>query len=93
MPIERAIDILEYIRHVGNGEQEYRNDACSIALDMAIQALEQEEEQEAILEDTLNKIKAEIFNVCSDNYHMPIHKLSCDEIFDIIDKYKTESEG
>lgn len=37
-----AIAILDYIRHTGNGESEYKNDAQSIALDMAIQALEQE---------------------------------------------------
>ena len=42
--------------------------------------------------DVLDKIKADIFNACSDNYHMPVYKLSCDEIFNIIDKYK-ESEG
>ena len=41
----------------------------------------------------LDKIRAEIFNACSDNYHMPVYTLSCDEIFEIIDKYKAESEG
>lgn len=40
----------------------------------------------------LDKIRAEIFNACSDNYHMPVHKLSCEEIFEIIDRYKAESE-
>ena len=48
--------------------------------------------QKYIERDVLDKIRAEIFNACSDNYHMPVYKLSCDEIFEIIDKYKAESE-
>lgn len=40
----------------------------------------------------LDKIKRDVFNACSDNYHMPIYKLNCDEIFEIIDKYKVENE-
>ena len=43
-------------------------------------------------EKVLDKIKAEIFNACSDNYHMPVYNLSCEQIFEIIDKYKAESE-
>lgn len=54
------------------------------AKEMAIKALEQE--------SVLDKIKAEIFNACSDNYHMPVYNLNCEQIFDIIDKYKTEIE-
>lgn len=42
--------------------------------------------------DVLDKIKRDIFNACSDNYHMPVNKLDCDEIFEIIDKCKAESE-
>lgn len=42
--------------------------------------------------DVLDEIKRDIFNACCDNYHMPVHKLDCDEIFDIIDKYKAETE-
>lgn len=42
--------------------------------------------------DVLDKIKRDIFNACSDNYHMPVHNLDCDTIFEIIDKYKTEGE-
>lgn len=38
----------------------------------------------------LDKIKRDIFNACSDNYHMPVYKLNCDEIFEIIDKYGKE---
>ena len=55
-------------------------DAC----DMAIKALEQE--------PILDKIKADIFNACSDNYHMPVNSLICDQIFEIIDQYRAESE-
>ena len=41
----------------------------------------------------LDKIKAEIFNACSDNYHMPVYKLSCEEIFEIIDKCRGDTDG
>lgn len=40
MTTEEAIKMLEYIKHVGNGESEYKNDAQAIAIDMAIKALE-----------------------------------------------------
>ena len=42
MTNEKAIKMLEYIKLVGNGESEYKNDAQAIAIDMAIKALEQE---------------------------------------------------
>ena len=42
MTREKAIQMLEYIRYTGNGESDYKNDAQSIALDMAIKALEQQ---------------------------------------------------
>lgn len=42
MTKEEAIEILKYIKHVGNGESEYVGCAQEIALDMAIKALEQE---------------------------------------------------
>lgn len=38
--------------------------------------------------DVLDNIKADIFNACSDKYHMPVYKLDCDDIFTIIDKYR-----
>jgi hypothetical protein len=38
MTREKAIEMLEYIRHTGNGESEYKNCAQSIAIDMAIKA-------------------------------------------------------
>ena len=38
---ERAIQLLEHIRRIGNGESEYKNDAQAIALDMAIEALQE----------------------------------------------------
>lgn len=40
----------------------------------------------------IDNIKRDIFNACSDNYHMPVYKLDCDVIFEIIDKYRAESE-
>ena len=52
------------------------------AVDMAIKALEQG--------NVPDKIRAEIFNACSDNYHMPVYELSCEEIFEIIDKHLAE---
>lgn len=39
MTNEETIEMLEYIKHVGNGESEYKNDAQAIAIDMAIKAL------------------------------------------------------
>ena len=38
----------------------------------------------------LDKIKRDVFNACSDNYHMPVYKLNCDEIFEIINKHMAE---
>ena len=37
----------------------------------------------------LEKIRAEIFNACCDNYYMPVNNLNCAQIFEIIDKYKS----
>lgn len=51
MTREEAIKMLEYIKHIGNGESEYKNDAQAIAIDMAIQALE----QISILKEAYNK--------------------------------------
>lgn len=45
-----------------------------------------------LIESILDKIKMDVFNDCCDNYHMPVFKLDCDEIIEIIDKYKAESE-
>lgn len=42
--------------------------------------------------DRMNRIRAEIFNACSDSYHMPVYRLSCEEIFEIIDKHEEESK-
>lgn len=44
------------------------------------------------VDKVLDCIKADIFNACSDSYNMPVNKLSCGEISEIIDKYKAESE-
>ena len=41
MTREEAIEMLNYIKQIGDGESSYKNDAQSIALDMAISALKQ----------------------------------------------------
>ena len=41
MTSEKAIKMLEYIKDTGNGESEYKNNAQGIALDMAINILEE----------------------------------------------------
>ena len=51
MTKEKAIQMLEYIRYTGNGESEYKNCAQSIALDMAIKAIEQQGKIEQIIDD------------------------------------------
>ncbi len=43
--------------------------------------------------DILDKIKKDIYNACSDIYHMPVYNLDYVQIFEIIDRYKTESEA
>ena len=43
-------------------------------------------------DEVLDKIKRDVFNACSDNYHMPVYKLDCEKIFEIIDKCKAEGE-
>lgn len=47
MTSEEAVKMLEYIRYTGNGESEYKNDAQSIAIDMAIKALEYTKNEES----------------------------------------------
>lgn len=42
--------------------------------------------------DVTDKIKRDIFNACTDSYHMPVHKLDCEKIFEIIDKCKGSEE-
>ena len=39
MTREEAIEMLNYIKQIGDGESSYKNDAQSIAIDMAISAL------------------------------------------------------
>jgi hypothetical protein len=50
MTSEEATKMLEYIRYTGNGESEYKKCAQSIALDMAIKALEQLSKIEDIID-------------------------------------------
>ena len=44
MTREEAIEMLERIRQIGNGESSYKHDAQSIALDMAIESLHNQKE-------------------------------------------------
>lgn len=55
MTKEKAIEILKYIKHVGNGESEYVGCAQEIALDMAIKALEQKHTQMIYIVTDKNK--------------------------------------
>ena len=52
MPREKAIKMLEYVKHTGNGENEYKNCAQEIAINMGIKGIKQM--------DALDKIRAEI---------------------------------
>lgn len=56
MTESRAIELLEYIRETGNGEAPYVGCAQNIALNMAIQALEEVQQYRAI--DTVEEFKA-----------------------------------
>ena len=85
MTREEAIKRMEICRNFLANNYSDMGEPNFTAFNMAIQALEQE--------SILDNIKREIFNACSDNYHVPVYKLDCDEIFDIIDKYKAESKG
>lgn len=87
MTREEAIKMLEYIRYTGNGESEYKNDAQSIALDMAIKALEQS--------PILDKVIAEIMDTGA--YEQEVNGNTeflkgINYCLGVIDKYKAESE-
>lgn len=58
MTREKAIKALNYIKETGNGESPYKNDAQSIALDMAISALSTDGEY-IKKEDAISKILVE----------------------------------
>ncbi len=62
MTREEAIEMLEYIRHTGNGESEYKNDAQAIAISMAIKALEQQPCDDCISrQETINCVTSNEF--------------------------------
>ena len=93
-----VVDIPEdvYTRLFDNGIQDNEiavDDVCEMARALRLGAPQEtvtefaDRCRECGREKVLDKIKGDIFNVCSDNYHMPVHKLNCDEIFEIIDKY------
>ena len=50
MTVQEAIEKLKYIKYIGNGEQEYKKCSESIAIDMAIEALEKQSKLERVIE-------------------------------------------
>ena len=93
-----VIELSEVIKGYGN---DYRDeDPCHMPCDYKFyeingvsiceESFKKMKRLEDEINDVLDKIKRDIFNACSDNYHMPVYKLDCDKIFEIIDKYKAE---
>ena len=68
---KEAIKMIEYIRHTGNGESEYKNCAQAVALDVAIKALEQEQCEDCVsrksLLDKLDPLYKEKIKTAPDN--------------------------
>lgn len=88
MTKEKAVKMLEYIRHTGNGESEYKNYAQSTAIDIAIDALKQE--------SVLDKIRVEIEALPNKNYRNSDNMVYRDEVLALIDgyrAYRAESES
>ena len=86
MTRKEAAEILEEVKNLDDSIYQYVS-AYDEALDVALESLKQDP-----IDDVLNKIKRDIFNACSDAYHMPVYKLNVDEISEIIDKYKKKEE-
>lgn len=86
MPRERAIEVLEYVKHTGNGESEYKNDAQAIAINMGIEAIKQM--------DAIDKIRAKIEAYQSDAFYHDNVMMNKEMVLGIIDKYKEgEKDG
>ena len=65
MTESKAIELLEYIRKIGNGEAPYVGCAQNIAIEMAINALENQEKiKEVFTHFALYGNKFELFNDC-----------------------------
>ena len=65
MTESKAIELLEYIRETGNGEAPYVGCAQNIAIEMAINALENQEKiKEVFTHFALYGNKFELFNDC-----------------------------
>lgn len=54
MTVQEAIEKLKYIKYIGNGEQEYKKCSESIAIDMAIEALEKQIPKKPIEDHTFD---------------------------------------
>ena len=65
MTESKAIELLEYIREIGNGEVPYVGCAQSIAIEMAINALKKQDKiKEAFTHYVFSGNKFELFNDC-----------------------------
>ena len=65
MTESKAIELLEYIREIGNGEVPYVGCAQNIAIEMAINALKKQEKiKEVFTHFALYGNKFELFNDC-----------------------------
>ena len=106
MTREEAIEMLNYIKRIGNGEGPYKNDAQSIALDMAISALSENKGEWIPVSERLPEIGDTV--LCSVKtpeciYHHIIICKYCAEDFwkdgtirawqPLPEPYKAESEG
>lgn len=90
MTREEAIKMLEYIKHTGNGESEYKNDAQAIAIDMAIKALEPEPCEDAVSRNaiiqklnTMDRYVSEELRLCDTDKKFPKN-----EVFIVDDVYE-----
>ena len=65
MTESKAIELLEYIREIGNGEVPYVGCAQNIAIEMAINALKKQEKiKEAFTHYSFSGYKFDVYNVC-----------------------------
>ena len=65
MTESKAIELLEYIREIGNGEAPYVGCAQNVAIEMAINALENQEKiKEVFTHFVFYGNKFELFNDC-----------------------------
>jgi hypothetical protein len=71
MTVQEAVEKLKYIKYIGNGEQEYKKCAESIAIDMAIEALEKQIKLEEVVA-RLEEMKLIRVEQCHDDYEIEV---------------------